>query len=85
MTNYANMPNVKPPQFSLDGEMERLRVEIRDRDFEIITLRAQIKKMKCCDNCKHYGDIGEFSPEHVCHIIKDKCTVEAYEAWEPRE
>lgn len=66
-------------------EMEKLRLQIRDRDLEIINLQAQIRIMKCCENCRHYSDIGEFSPEYVCHVAKDKCTVEKYESWELKQ
>lgn len=48
-------------------------------------LLERIGKMKCCENCKHYSDIGEFSPDYVCHIVKEKCTVEKYESWELKE
>ena len=82
MTNYADMPNVKPPQFSLDGEMERLRVEIRDRDFEIITLRAQIAKMRNCENCVNAGFDGE---TYTCEKCDETCALPELEAWEMKE
>ncbi len=81
MTDYANMPNVKPPQFSLDGEMERLRVEIRDRDFEIITLRAQINKMKCCENCENASFDGH---DYNCKI-DDECVLPGFSGWKLKE
>jgi hypothetical protein len=49
---------------------------------ENAALRAMIDKMKCCENCKHYSDVGEFSPDYVCHVVKEKCAVEKYESWE---
>lgn len=81
MTNYANMPDVKPPQFSLDGEMERLRVEIRDRDFEIITLKTQIKKMRNCENCNH----SEYGGDELNCCSPKSCGLPTLEAWELKE
>ena len=36
-----------------DHELERLRLELRDRDMEIINLQHQIRQMRCCCNCEH--------------------------------
>ena len=82
MTNYANMPNVKPPQFSLDGEMERLRVEIRDRDFIIIRQQTQIASMRNCENCNNFQPMPDGSFECFSHA---PCALPALDAWEPQQ
>jgi hypothetical protein len=58
---------------------------IEELEYEHKQLRKLVEQMKCCENCKHYSDVGEFAPEYVCHIVKEKCTVEKYESWELKE
>jgi len=82
MTYYfPKMTEAKPVRFSLDGEIERLRMEIRDRDFIIIRQEAQIAAMRNCENCKHfYGDFSDIG----CNIDAP-CGLPSYEAWERKE
>ena len=53
---------------------------------EIKTLKAQIEKMKCCDNCKHRLKVLEME---VLDLDKDElrapCNVCNYDKWEIRE
>ena len=75
----------------IDTELENLRLQIRDRDLEILSLRAIIResqqvieKMKCCENCQHYAQPGDCQSE-ICRVPQEKCTVENYEAWRLRK
>lgn len=65
---------------SIQEELDRLRLELRDRDMEIISLRATIKSMRCCENCKHYRPAGE----NITCITFAPCELPTLQAWEAK-
>lgn len=67
------------------GDQERYKEFVLKK--EIKTLKAQIEKMKCCDNCKHRLKVLEIE---VLDLDKDElrepCNVcNNYDKWEIRE
>jgi hypothetical protein len=64
-------------------EMEKLRLQIRDRDLEIINLRTMVNSMKNCENCKKCGFDGE---SYYCAEENIDCTPQnGLKEWEPKE
>ena len=61
-------------------ELDRLRLELRDRDMEIISLRAQIRDMRNCENCKHYRPAGD----NITCITFAPCELPTLKAWEAK-
>ncbi len=43
---FPRMTEAKPPRFSLDGEFERLRLELRDKDLLLITANLELKELR---------------------------------------
>lgn len=64
---------------NMQQELDKLRLELRDRDLEIISLRATIKLMRCCENCKHLHDNGQVVD---CVKMEKPCELPSLEAWE---
>lgn len=67
------------------GDQERYKEFVLKK--EIKALKAQIEKMKCCDNCKHRLKVLEME---VLDLDKDElrepCNVcNNYDKWEIRE
>nr|DAR09174.1 MAG TPA: hypothetical protein [Caudoviricetes sp.] len=67
------------------GDQERYKEFVLKK--EIKTLKAQIEKMKCCDNCKHRLKVLEME---VLDLDKDElrepCNVcNNYDKWEIRK
>jgi hypothetical protein len=60
-------------------ELDRLRLELRDRDLEIISLRATIKNMRNCENCDNYADLPDGSK--TC-VTSAPCELPSLKAWE---
>lgn len=45
-------------------------------------LRAQIEKMKCCRNCKHYGN---YKDDFMCTLVGQKIHCKNKDKWELAE
>ena len=67
---------------SIQEELDRLRLELRDRDLEIINLRATIRLMRNCENCKHLHDNGQVVD---CLKMEEACLMPELQAWEARK
>jgi len=63
-----------------DHELERLRIELRDRDMEIINLQAQIKQMKNCLNCAR--SIYDGADYHCKIALTRECYPPNLQQWE---
>jgi hypothetical protein len=66
----------------IQNELDRLRLELRDRDMEIISLRAQIKLMRNCDNCNNWQPMPDGTHECFLHTT---CGLPTLKAWEAKE
>jgi len=54
---------------NINEELDRLRLELRDRDLEIINLKAQMRQMRNCGNCKNSVEYSScLNPE--CKIFE---------------
>lgn len=49
----------------LEEQIEQLSEENRGLKDTVITLRKQIKKMKCCENCRYYAGY-----DFTCNVIR---------------
>lgn len=59
-------------------ELDRLRLELRDRNLEIISLSATIKLMRCCENCNNWQPMPDGSFECYSHA---PCELPSLKAW----
>jgi len=66
-----------------DKELDRLRLELRDRDLEIINLQAQIRLMRGCQNCAN--SIYDGADYHCRLDQKRECYPPGLQLWRLNE
>lgn len=63
----------------LETQIENYKLSENEGNEIITELKAQIEKMKCCRNCKHYGN---YKDDFMCTLVGQKIHCKNKDKWE---
>lgn len=77
------------PHYPIDcSTVAWCKLEVEQLEKENAELKAQVEKMKCCENCKHceFKIVSDGSTRAICTRLKgDVCLSNNYDSWEVAE